>query len=322
MRFTKLLAPQPLPKVSETRALNSVNGSDAESFAMSQFILACRGEGHWGSREDDNSKIDLILSFEHPWAAKERMFILSQVKSGETYGSSCEKGFLLKSAAKKAAKRTTHHICVVWVDRTNHKAFWAYVHPNVTLKNQVYGEYHSITPATRFDLARCMSMIHSGERGAKGIHIRKRNSQLSARRAYVKKCYSNQKGIISPVLGKIELTRLGWRHMFRSSRREEHKSTSLDIIPYLEHLLLRNPSMHAITSFKVYDYGCFSYQSREHLLKFEGLTVSHARGETRKIVSAHIRLIEEIRYPKDWGTIAMLSQQVERRVVLKSAYYK
>lgn len=317
-----LLASRPIPTVLETRQFNSVNGSDAESYAMSQFILACRGEGHWGSREDDNSKIDLILSFEHPWASKERMLILSQVKSGATYGHLLEKGFVLNSAAKKAAKRTTHHICVVWVDRTNRKAFWAYIHPNTTLKNQTYGEYHLITPATRFDLAHCMSMVRAGETGAKGIHVRRRNSLLNNRRAFVKKRYSEQKEITSPVLGKIELTRLGWRHMFRKSRREENKATSLDIIPYLRNLLVRFPSTHAITSSDVRDYGCFTYQRREHLLKFNNLEVTYAKGEGKNKVCAYIRVIEEIRYPKDWTNAVMLSQQVERRVVLKSAYYK
>ena len=322
MGFSSLLAPRSIPQVLETRYFNSINGGDAESYAMSQLILACRGEGQWGSREDDNSKIDLILSFEHPWATKERMLLLSQVKSGKTYGSLYKKGFLLKSAAKKAAKRTTHHICIVWVDRINHKAFWAYIHPDTILKNQAYGEYHLITPATRFDLARCMSLVRTGEIGAKGIHIRRRNSELKIRRSFVKKRYSEQTDILSPVLGKIELTRLGWRHMFRRSRREENKATSLDIIPYLKRLLARTPSTHAITSCSTYDFGRFTYQNREHLLKFDKLIVSYALGEEKNTVCAHIRLIEEIRYPKDWASTVMLSQQVERRVVLKSAYYK
>lgn len=65
-----LLSRENIIKFLEGTLQNTLNGSDSESFTMSMLILACRGEGHWGSREEDNSKIDMIFSFEHPWVKK------------------------------------------------------------------------------------------------------------------------------------------------------------------------------------------------------------------------------------------------------------
>lgn len=317
-----LLASSPVFQSEESQSKNSINGSDAESYAMSKFILACRGEGHWGSREEDNSKIDLIFSFEHPWARRERMMVLSQVKSGSTYGALTSNGFELKGSAKALASRSSHDICVVWVDRKEKKAFWAYIHPDSVSRKQKYGSHHEVSPATRFDLARCMSQARSGFQGANGLHIRRRPSAISDRRKSVKIRYRNISKVKSPVLGEVELSRLGWRHMFRSGRRKENKATSIDIIPYLNRLLSRWPSVHAITASSNFSAKGYTYQVREHLLKFHGLTVSIKRDSDKKVYCAHVRVIEEIRYPNDWESIVMLSQQVSRRVVLKSAYYK
>ncbi|WP_202802655.1 hypothetical protein [Alcanivorax hongdengensis] len=289
---------------------------------MSKFILACRGEGHWGSREEDNSKIDLIFSFEHPWASGERMMVLCQVKSGNSYGSLTENGFELKSKAKAAAIRSSHQICVVWIDRNERKAFWAYIHPDSVARAQKYGAYHEVTPATKFDLARCISMARSGSKGAKGLHIRRRDTPIAIRRKTVKGRYQDIRTVRSPVLGEIELGRVGWRHMFRKGRRKEGKIRSLEIIPYLHRLLPRWPTTHAITSSSEFKVNGYTYQVREHLLKFDELTVSSKNEEVREDLCAHVRVREEICYPNDWESVVMLSQQVKRRIVLKSAYYK
>lgn len=306
----------------QDRSKNLANGSDSESYAMAKLVLACRGEGQWGSREEDNSKIDLIFSAQHPWYPNERMLVLSQVKSGPTYGESRENGFKLTGRAKSSARRTSHGICVVWVDRDKNQTYWAYVHPDASSRPQEYGSQHQVSPTTIFDLARCMALKRHGATGAKGIILRKRASSLADRRKRIKTIYRNFEKIKSPILGNIELTRLGWRHMLRSGRLAQNKATSLDLIPYLKKLLERWPSTHAITSSKYFKSGGYLYRTCEYLLKFEGLTVSAAEGMLRPNFVAYVRLIEEIRYPVDWESQVMLSQLVSRRVVLKSVYYK
>lgn len=306
----------------QDRAHNPINGGDAETYAMAKLVLACRGEGRWSSRAEDGSKIDLIFSCEHPWHKGERLLVLSQVKSGPSYGEITQKGFKLTGAAKAAARRTSHGICTVWINRDNGKAFWAYVHPDSSIAPQEYGAQHELCPATLYDLARCMSVARPGVKGAGGIIVRRRNTALSQRRKRVKSIYRELGKARSPVLGEVEFTRTAWRHMFRSSRRKANKAASLDLVPHLQRLISRWPSSHAVISTNFFDKDNFCYRICEHLLKFDELSVSSETDALQTGFVACIRVIEEIRYPKDWASHVMRSQLVERRVALKSAYFK
>lgn len=310
---------------SQGRANNSVNGADAESFAMAKVILACRGEGQWGSRQDDNSKIDLIFTAEHPWHAGERILVLCQVKSGSSYGSVMpgSAGFKLMGSAKSAAKRSSHDICVVWVDRDTDRAFWAYIHPNSKSDVQIYGLNHEVSPAMVWDLARCMAArAYWGGLGGTGVVIPEETGHLKTRRKLALEIYKKHKTIKSPILGEIELTRFGWRHMFRSGRVSINKDASLHIIPKLSVILIQRPSAVAITSFDVQRRGGQDHRVCEYLLKYDRVTLYSKRTGKSRLITVHIRAVEEIRYPCDWADRAMRSQSVERRVVLKSAYYK
>ncbi len=316
LKSKRVLAPD------QSVSSNSLNGSDAETLAASLMVTACRGEVCWGSREEDNSKIDLILSVEHPWHSKERMLVLVQVKSGEAYGAQIYKGFKLKSAAIKAAKRTSHSVCIVWVCRDSNQAFWAYIHPNSQASPRDYSQYHQVSPATLYDLARCMSKNTTNASGGNGVIIRQRVGNLTNRRKHVSTIYKNQNAIFSPALGTIEITRFGWRHMFRANRSAAYKQTSLDLIPYLERVISQSPTDHAITSYNEWESNGFIYRSTEHLLKYGRVMYSAKQKSERQPTTVVIKAIEEIRYPKNWQSNAMLSQCIDRRVVLKSAYYK
>lgn len=317
-----LLKSQKIKVPDQSVRANQVNGNDAEILAASLIVSACRGEICWGSREEDGSKIDLILSSEHPWYPKERMLVLIQVKSGMTYGQKLPQGFYLKSAAIRAAKRTSHAICIVWVCRETNEAFWAYIQPDSKFSSRRYRSFHRVSPATRYDLARCMAKTEFGECGGAGIIIRNIEGNLNGRRRFVQSAYKNIGEIFSPVLGKIELTRLGWRHMFRANRSARYKQMSLDLIPYLEKIIPQSPSTHAITNFQEWKKQGYIYRSTEHLLKFERVMCSTKRKKVPQPVTVIIKAIEEIRYPENWHTCATLSQNIDRRTVMRSAYYK
>ena len=306
----------------QDRAHNSLNGGDAESYAMAKMILACRGEGQWGSRAEDGCKIDLIFSSQHPWHKGERILILAQVKSGESYGRLIPDGFVLSGRAKAEAKRTSHGICVIWVDRDTSKLFWAYVHPKTKATQQCYGALHEVSPATIYDLARCMAAQTATKSGAKGLVVRKRTGNITERRKRVKQAYRAGSGAQSPVIGRVEFTKYGWRHIFRRGRLKANKSASMDLIPYLKKLLQRFPTKHAINASELCTKGQYQYRTCEHLLKYDGVSIFDKQiGASRKAV-AHVRLVEEIKFPELWDATVMLSQSVMRRVVLKSAYYK
>ncbi|PLP96789.1 hypothetical protein [Cupriavidus pauculus] len=318
-----LLLSKPLPAALQGRQQNPINGSDSESYAMAKIILACRGEGHWGSREEDNSKIDMAFSAKHPWYEGERLVILSQVKSGPTYGEPLKSGFKLKGVAKKEAIKTSHEICLAWVDRDANEIYWAYVHPTTTTRPQEYGAYHRVTPAMIYDLARCANHKRAGNTGGRGIIISQRTgASLAARRKLVHAAYLAFGRILCPSIGEIELTRLGWRHMLRKSRQRSNKAASMNLIPHLKKLLSQSPSQHAITEHRTFCSNGYAYRVCEHLMKYDQVKVLDASKSSALDAVAHIRVVEEIRYPENWECNVMLSQLVERRVVLRSAYLK
>lgn len=321
-RIYRLLSATPPKAAQETRSFNAENGSDAETFAAAMFISACRGEVSWGSRDQDNSKIDLILSYEHPWFSQEKVIVLSQVKSGASYGEIIEDGVSIKPRAVESCLRTSHSICLIWVDRKVSKIFWAYLLPGARKGARSYGRHHELTPAIAFDLARCMATPSRGPKGGTGITIQEYPSEkLTQRRRHAKEQYRHVNEVVAPTLGNIEFTRLGWRHMFRSSRSKRYKALSLNLIPLLPKILIRFPSDQAIIATNYWNYGLYSHRSVEHLLKFSGVAIQDDGGK-RRVATVVVRLVEEIRYPKDWAGRAMLSQNVSRRVVLRSAYYK
>ena len=111
--------------------------------------------------------------------------------------------------------------------------------------------------------------------------------------------------------------------MLRKGRSAEHKQASLDVVPYLKKILEQNPSSLDIVNSENWDSGKYSYRSLEYLLRYESVLIAE-KGESKqpRRVQVLIRIVEEIRYPKDWSMHAMLTQLVQRRLVLKSAYHK
>jgi hypothetical protein len=317
-----LLKTKPHSQVNNAIENNIPNGNDAEVFAASQLLQSVGGEISWGSRNEDGRKIDLICSFDHPWVDSERVLILIQVKSGDSFGAIHGSGFKLKSAAKSAALRTSHSICILWVNRISDKCFWAYLHPHSTSKNQIYGEHHKVNPALIFDLTRCQSQHLPIKSGGKGLILSIPDLPLKElRKKVISKyvSYSDNK-IVSPCLGEIECTRVGWRHMFRKTRSKVAKEKSLATILYLDKILSDYPTGIYVTNREFEIIDGYEYRRIVYVLSFESAKI-FLKGESisTKIV---VRIFEEIRWPENWRGCSILSQKTDRILKLESCYFK
>jgi hypothetical protein len=94
---SELLISQKLPKQLVKNSLNAQNNKDAEILAASVLANAFNAEVRWGSRNEDGSKIDLFISYDHPWEKKgERIVVLVQVKSGSSYANVKNKQLKMK----------------------------------------------------------------------------------------------------------------------------------------------------------------------------------------------------------------------------------
>lgn len=315
----KLFISKQLTEPSTKRSHNHINGNDAEVLCASNLIQALNAEVRWGSRNEDNSKIDLLISFKHPWS-NDNILLLAQVKSGNSYGA-IENGkyFKLKTRSIKEIQRGLSTILLVWLDQTTSKCYWANIEPNTKPKPMKYGANHLVSPAARYELARIFSWkINKNQIGGRGIVLKNDFSNpLSLERRRIKIMYKSIKEIKSPLLGKIELTNLGWNHMFRSGRKRDYKKHSLFIIPYLKIILKRMPNKYWINKFEKYTRLNFEFLQYEYVMKYKNF--NSVNGNRYEVV---IKVIEEVGYPKKWEKETFLTQKIMRRVILKSCSLK
>jgi len=164
-----------------------------------------------------------------------------------------------------------------------------------------------------------MAMRVAQSNGAPGVRYAMAAKDFD-RKALIS-AYVSIKAVLNPVIGNVEVTRFGWRHMFRKARSTASKKSSALVIPYLSKVLSVMPSVIAMTSVEYIENDGFEHRICEYLMKYNKTKITDSSG-IQRIVSTHIRVVEEIAYPKKWEASAMLSQLVQRRVVLKSAYFK
>ncbi|ODY27739.1 hypothetical protein BBM18_02860 [Vibrio parahaemolyticus] len=308
----------PLPKVKRDKVHNIINGSDGESKAASDILLATRGEVISASRFVDGMKIDFELSVQHPWYPNEKLSVCFQVKSGSSHvNKQSEDCFNPSSSTFSEIQRESHTIGLIWVSPVESRSQWALIRPNSKFLPSGYGKHHKITPAITFDLARCHGRERNCSKYGQGINISRTKIPFEKQRAAASKKYYEIKNVKSPVLGDIKITRLGWRHMFRRKRNAKHKLGTMQVIPALGALLRHIPNSHVVRNVKYIDLGDYECRECEHHLHFNH--VRYYGGERAKVI---VKVIEQIRYPKGWKERTYLSQLVQRETRLLSAYIK
>ena len=139
---TILHSSKKLPTPVISRKLNGQNGNDAEILSASFLVNAFNAEVRWGSRNEDGSKIDLFISYAHPWKNGERIILFVQIKSGVSYGKMEDGKLKLYKKAFDEVKRELNNICLIWLDQIEGECYWAYIHPQGPSNVTEYGKNH------------------------------------------------------------------------------------------------------------------------------------------------------------------------------------
>lgn len=316
-------------KPLSNRKYNSINGHDAEVLAKSKFIIALSGEVNSTSRELDNDKLDFNINFTHPWR-KEQLIQYCQVKSGLSYGKEInEDSYETKASLIKELKKQTKSNCLIWVNRKTNNLYWIYIHGKSNPQKIKYANQHRVTPATRFDLARCfekLNFANFSKKGARGITIRELTKGYRENRDYAKRKYKvlKKSKIINPILGQISCSNLGWKHISRRNRKKEFKNTSFNTVDYLYKILSSLPTNIAVLNCKYDLHKNRTWRRIEYILKYKDININskHGSKSLKKKITVVIRVIETIVYPTNWHNESQLSQMIYRDVTLKSFYYK
>lgn len=303
-----------------SRKQNPQNGNDSEIISASNILQALGAEISWGSRNEDNSKIDLLISFNHPWNHGQRILLLAQVKSGASFGK-VDKKIKIYRRGIQEAKKSLNNILLVWFDHNTKENYWSYIHQNTNPKIVELGRNHILSPATRFEVARCINKNISQNRfNSRGIilNFKNKTSDISNFRKDTKLIYRKHKEITNPLYGNILFTNYGWKHMFRKTRLKKYKLDSLIIIPYLKQLLRFQPDRHWINNFEIQSHNINKIYSYEHVLRYENIKNNITEDKFEVV----IKLIEEVGFPENWKQENLLTQKVKRKVVVKSCSLK
>ncbi len=316
----RLLGSSRLPQVKTNGVFNILNGNDSEILSASQLIIALKAEVKWGSRNEDNSKIDLLLSFEHPWTSN-RIFVLSQVKTGyEKQIKVDEEGyFIVGGNVIKNIKRTINTILFTWVQRNTGKCYWANIYSTTPQKKIKFGQNHLLSPATRYELTIKFNWANQIHRHGKGVRLKNGlfSANITSARNECRKIYKSLNSINNPIFGEISLTRLGWNHMFRKSRSLKFKKASMELVPNLGIILRQAPDKYWINNFIVYQMNSYCFWHYEYVLKY-----FNVKDQSAKRIEIVIKIIEEIAFPVNWLIDPFLSQKVKRIVTFKSCSKK
>jgi hypothetical protein len=307
-------------KLELSRNQNPQNGNDSEIITASNILQALSAEISWGSRNEDNCKIDLLISFNHPWNDGQRVMLLAQIKSGNSFGK-VEKKIKIYKRGIYEAKKSLNNILLIWFDHSTKENYWTYVHQNTVPKIVKLGRNHILSPATRFEVARCINKnINHNKFNSRGIILdfKRDTSVISKYRKDIKLIYRNYKEINNPIYGNISFTNYGWKHMFRKTRLKKYKLDSLIIIPYLKQLLRFQPDRHWVNNFEIQNHKKNIIYDYEHILRYENIK-NNLMDDKYEVV---IKLIEEVGFPQNWKLENLLSQKIKRKVILKSCSLK
>ncbi|AQX50415.1 hypothetical protein [Elizabethkingia anophelis] len=318
------------PVEKSTLEQNKINGKESERHIAGLLTTAINARVSFTSRTEDDAKIDLITCFSHPWLNNEVQVLSTQVKSGNSFCSiDNDKLILIKKKFSNLLNRNNWAL-VCWTTTDNKNSFWFLIKPNSKFIKLEYNSNHIINPLTKFHLIRIIYSIDS-RNGGKGLVFKRKNSRQDYERnefLNLRKCakqkYSRLKkiNIINPLFGKIEFTRLGWRHITRESRWYYFKTASFEVLSILDKLLSVSPSKHYTLKHLKNESDELIYIENEYLLNYSNTKVFDAEQKKNLNVEVFIKILEISCYKKAWKETPLNNNFTFRRVIFKSIYYK
>jgi hypothetical protein len=309
---------------------NKENGKAVERYMASLLSIALNARVSFTSRTEDDAKIDLVTLFSHPWLDNVVETIPTQVKSGSSFCSiKNDKLVLIKNKFTGLLNRNSWTL-VCWTKVENEQGYWFLIKPHAKFIKLEYNSNHIINPLTKFQLIRIMFSLGTKNGGKGLIFNRKNNRQDYQRHEYIqlrqaaKSKYYSLKNfeIINPVFGKIEFTRIGWRHITRQSRWSYFKTASFEVMKIVDNLLAVSPSEHYTLRHLTKEENGIIYIENEFLLNYSNCKVFDKEYNNNQDVEVFVKILEISGYRKDWKNSADNNNKVFRRIIFKSIYYK
>ena len=318
------------PTILTTLEQNKKNGKAIERYIASLLTVALNARVNFTSRTEDDAKIDLVTLFSHPWLDNNVETIATQVKSGASYCTLQNDNLILTKKQFSGLLNSNNWLLVCWSRVEKEQGYWFLIKPHSKFIKLEYNSNHIINPLTKFHLIRVLYSSNS-KNGGKGLIFKQKNNRqeykykdyiklrLSAKEKYLS--LKNSK-IINPVFGKIEFTRIGWRHITRESRWHYFKTASFEVLKVVDNLLQVSPSKHYTLKHITKEEDGEIYIENEFLLNYSSAKVFDSEMEDTFQCEIFIKLLEVSSYRRDWKESAVKNNSYFRRIIFKSIYYK
>lgn len=279
--------------------------------------IAVCAETTAASLSEDYKKVDLRISFEDVFHPPRLLQVHCQVKAGSSFVSTRAPGrrtMRINEETKHALTIASPPALLAWVPPApSSRVYWYVPEPRVPVKKTIYIPDHQyITPYLRYHLSRVAT--HGLYR--KGLPLLSvkplpvEQVQETAKRAYQELRAAN---LSNPIVGKLAITRLAWRHVTRKSKRSTPRVSALRVVPYLKSFVGKDPDRYQAPEPEITKLGPRTIETRNiHLWYRDALLIDGVRH------TLILRVREEVTYPTNWHKYPLSGRDIKQKATLAS----
>lgn len=321
---------QKVEQTTKQIEINKFNGKSVENYFAGILTPLLNSKVVWASRTEDDAKVDIVTIISHPFIENTIEIVATQIKSGKTYAEVIDDKLIVKVKKFQELLNRSITTMVCWSEANDSNPYWFIIKSNSKYLKEVFNNTHVLCPATKFDIIRIL-YSSKNKNGGRGLifSIKNRdfiysNTDFLNLRKRAKNQYRNisKEILLNPCFGKIEFTRIGWRHITRSSRWNIYMIASFEIIPILDKILRSSPTEHYIFRTEFNKSTETTLREIEYLLRYSDVELFNISTQTKSKVTVYIKLIELCAYRTNWTKNANDYKECKRRVIFKSVYYK
>jgi hypothetical protein len=305
-----------------TQTNNKADGAAGARRAAALLGIALCAETNYTSLDEDAAKVDLKISFRHAFQENKLLTFHCQVKSGISY--------LARSSNKKTIKlridrdtitalmSSTGPALIAWVppppsERVYWYAFDARREPKTPIQ---FPRNQYISPLLRYDLTRAFTYSLWTIRLPRQ-DVAKANKESIFYRAKEEYKELKNQNWTNPLVGTLNVTRFGWRHVTRRSKVESKRQGSLRIVPYLKRYFNSPPDRYVIGDLKAKVVG-----SRTQITRYILFWYRNALRIDGDRYALLLRIREDISYPTKWERYPLGLSDVNQKATLASWWCK
>lgn len=292
--------------------------------AVADLTIALCAEAVAASINEEAAKVDFKITFRSLFGERSLLSVHCQVKAGLSYVAyqdACIIKLITMKETVAVLQLGTQPSMTLWVEpRPHSRVFWHIVRLRYPHRKRIIipaSDY--ISPALYVDLSRHSRFFVGSSRPARiqaAVHVTSKKELRHKSLADYKKLQVD--GLPSYLGSKVEVTRLGWRHITRRSRSAAKREVSFRLIPYLKNFLRMRPSRFLVTN-KILRGGSgeVTIERRDVIYWYERAVLLDG------IVSTVlIRISEEITFPREWRKHGLSGHEIQINAKLLSWWCK